>query len=38
MILRDGISWIPTDPENRDYQAFLEWVAEGNSPTELTEE
>jgi hypothetical protein len=25
-------AWIPSDFENMDYQAFLAWVAEGNSP------
>ena len=23
---------IPTDPDNTDYQAYLKWVAEGNTP------
>ena len=22
----------PADPDNRDYQQYLEWVAEGNTP------
>ena len=24
--------WIPSDPKNRHYQEYLEWLAEGNKP------
>jgi hypothetical protein len=27
----DGLS-IPFDPDNTDYQAYLKWVDEGNTP------
>ena len=27
-------SFVPTDPANKDYQEYLEWVAEGNQPEE----
>jgi len=31
--LRDGRPiGIPFDPANTDYQAFLQWIAEGNQP------
>lgn len=29
--IEDGL-WIPLDPANTDYQAYLKWVAEGNTP------
>jgi hypothetical protein len=34
--LSDG-AWIPFDPDNTDYQAYLAWVSEGNEPTPAEE-
>ena len=25
-------AYIPADPDNTDYQQYLKWVAEGNTP------
>ena len=27
-------AYIPFDPDNTDYQAYLKWVADGNTPEE----
>tara|TARA_R100001594_G_scaffold19766_5_gene38517 strand:- start:160 stop:342 length:183 start_codon:yes stop_codon:yes gene_type:complete len=29
-------TYIPKDPENRDYKEYLEWVSEGNTPDEAS--
>ena len=31
-VLKDNIIGIPFDPANTDYQAYLKWVSEGNTP------
>jgi hypothetical protein len=31
-VIRSDGTWIPLNPENTDYQKYLEWVAEGNTP------
>jgi hypothetical protein len=36
-ILRDGKDSIPLAPDNTDYQEYLKWVAEGNTPTPADE-
>ena len=37
VIVRDSDgAFIPTDPDNTDYQEFLAWRDEGNEPTAYT--
>ena len=31
-VLKDGTTSIPFNPDNTDYQAYLAWLAEGNTP------
>jgi len=31
-IFRNGADSIPLSPDNTDYQTYLKWVAEGNTP------
>jgi hypothetical protein len=38
MIVKDGVTWVPTDEANTDYIAYLAWVAEGNTAEEWTGE
>jgi len=34
----DTNSFIPMNPDNTDYQAYLKWVAEGNTPLPTDEQ
>jgi len=32
VVLIENMLWIPMSDDNSDYQAYLAWVAEGNTP------
>jgi hypothetical protein len=36
-VIKDGRMWIPFDPDNTDYQQYLKWLSEGNTPTPADE-
>lgn len=31
-VIKDGAKAIPFDPANTDYQKYLKWLEEGNTP------
>ena len=37
LVRSDGVS-IPFDPSNTDYQAYLKWLEEGNTPEPAEEQ
>ena len=36
-VLKDGYMSIPFAPDNTDYQAYLKWLEEGNTPEPANE-
>lgn len=32
MVIKDDKLWIPFDEQNPDYQEYLRWLEEGNTP------
>jgi hypothetical protein len=37
-VILNGNTAIPFDPANTDYQAYLKWLAEGNTPLPADEQ
>jgi hypothetical protein len=37
-VFKNDDTFIPFDPANRDYQEYLKWVAEGNTPEPADEQ
>ena len=38
IVSNNGLTFIPTDPANTDYKAYLAWVTEGNTAEEWSPE
>ena len=34
IVANEGLTFIPSDEGNKDYQEYLKWVAEGNTAEE----
>ena len=31
-VIKDGVMFVPFEPNNTDYQQYLKWLEEGNTP------